>query len=237
MSGAEEAMKARQLPLPLRLRQGNGFSSLLAGQNAELLDLLQDCASGREGQLYLWGERGCGRTHMLEAVVSRALEAGLCACLLPGRELAGLPVAVLEGMEAHDVIAVDDLDLLIKQPAWQEALFHLYNRARAHGAALIFTAQAPPRALELDLPDLATRLAAGGVYRVHPLGEEDLIKLLRHRAAQRGLVLEEDVARYIVHRSERSAAALTQHLERLDREALVQKRRLTLPFVKQVLGW
>lgn len=230
-------MKARQLPLPLRLRQGHGFDTLLPGENSELLALLRGFATGGEGQLFLWGERGSGRTHMLEATVAAALDAGLSACLLPGRELAGLPVAVLEGMERHHLIAVDDLDALTPDPAWEEALFHLYNRARAEGAVQLFAAAAPPRALSLTLPDLATRLAAGGVYRVHSLDEEGLVTLLRRRAAGRGLELDEAVARYIVHRSERSATALAAQLEHLDREALVQKRRLTVPFVRETLGW
>lgn len=229
-------MKSRQLPLPLRLRQGHGFDTLLAGDNAEALSLLRELAGGREGQLYLWGEPGSGRTHMLEAAVSAALEAGLSACLLPGRELAGLPVGVLEGMEDHRLIAVDDLDALVGDPHWEEALFHLYNRARAAGAALVFTATAAPRALAMCLPDLATRLAAGGVYRVRPLDEEGLVALLRRRASGQGLEMDEAVARYIVHRCERSAGILAEYLERLDREALVHKRRLTVPFVREALG-
>ena len=228
---------ARQLPLELRLRLGHRFDTLIPGDNAELVGVLKELAGGISGQVYLWGEPGCGRTHMLEAVVAEALERELSACLLPGRELAGLPPAVLEGMHEYQLVALDDVDVLVREPGWQEALFHFYNRCRESGGALVFAAAVSPRALELPLADLGTRLAAGGVYRVRTLGEDALVELLRQRAAARGLALGPEVARFMVRRSERSAGAITAHIERLDREAMAQKRRLTLPFVKQTLGW
>jgi DnaA family protein len=226
-----------QLPLALRLRERRDFSTFIARGNEPLVGQLQMLAQGGEHQLFLRGEAGSGRTHLLEATVQRVLDHGGGACLLPAQELLGLSPAVLEGLEGQSLVALDDMDALAGREDWEEALFHLYNRCRATGCAWLVAASDAPRHLGLMLPDLATRLAAGGVYRVHPLDEPGLLSLLQQRARERGLVLESEVAEYIIRRHDRSPVRLCETLDQLDREALARKRRLTVPLVREVLGW
>lgn len=236
LSGSEPT-QAGQLPLALTLRQGQGFDSFVARGNEPLVALLRQAAEQATGQLFLRGEPGTGRSHLLEATVGAALAADRRACLLPGEELARLPPSVLEGMEQHDLVALDDVDALAGDADWEEALFHFYNRCRAEDVTQLFAARQGPRHLGIKLADLATRLAAAGVHRVRALDEQGLLELLNQRAGARGLTLEEEVRQYIIRRHDRSPAALVATLERLDREALARKRRLTLPFVKEVMGW
>lgn len=228
-----------QLPLALRLRERRDWSSFIARGNEALVTQLRDLADrvAAENQLFLRGEPGSGRTHLLEATVQRVLDHGDRACMLPARELCDLPPSVLEGLEEQNLLALDDLETLAGQPAWEEGLFHLYNRCRARGCAWVVAAAEAPRYLGLRLPDLASRLAAGGVYRVQPLDEPGLLCLLQQRARARGLALAPDVAEYIMRRHARSPAALCETLDQLDREALARKRRLTVPLVREVLGW
>ncbi len=226
----------QQLPLMLPLRESSTLESFVAGSNAALLANLAQLPD-QAGQLYLWGEPGCGRSHLLEATVRRALAQGLSACLLSAREMLHTRVALLEGLEAMALVAIDDVNLLAGQRAWEEALFHLYNRSRAEGGALLFSAAQPPAASGFCLPDLSSRLAAGPVYQVQGLDDEGRVSMLTARAAARGLVLTEEVARYLLSRSERAPATLLAHLDRLDREALVHQHRLTVPFVKKILCW
>jgi DnaA family protein len=169
--------------------------------------------------------------------VRLAQQQGMDACLLPASELLPLVPAVLEAMEQFDLLALDDCQRFAGDPAWEEALFHLYNRLMAQGGRLLVTANASPAAAGLLLPDLATRLAAGPVYRLGPLEDGDMQKVLQERAKARGLRIEQDVAHYIVLRSERSPGALMALLDRLDRMALAQQRSVTIPFVKDALGW
>ncbi|MAY09973.1 MAG: DnaA regulatory inactivator Hda [Alcanivorax sp.] len=168
---------------------------------------------------------------------TRAQELGRHACLLPAGELLPLVPDVLESMEQFDLLAVDDVDRFAGEAAWEEALFHLYNRMMARGGTLLFSATAAPGALGWLLPDLATRLAAGPVFRLQPMEEEDLAALLAERARERGLKLGPEVARFMVMRSERSPALLLERLATLDRTALARQRAPTIPFVKDVFGW
>ncbi|EKF74979.1 hypothetical protein A11A3_05981 [Alcanivorax hongdengensis A-11-3] len=226
-----------QLPLALQLREGHELGNFLAGGNGAALAGVREVVAGDDRQAFIWGAAGEGKSHLLEGAVREAQQRGEDACLLPAEEIKPLVPAVLESMEQFDLLALDDCQLFAGDAGWEEALFHLYNRLMARGGRLLVSADASPGALGLLLPDLATRLAAGPVYRLQPLDEQALQALLMDRARARGLRLEKEVAHYIILRSERSAGALVQLLEQLDRLAMAQQRSLTIPFVKDALGW
>ena len=172
-----------QLPLALRLREGFDLDSY-AGPPG-LAEAVKALVSGEWGQVYLHGAPGTGRTHLLTAAVRLAEGLGQSACLLPGEEMAHLTPDVLEAFEQFDLVAVDNVDALAGLPDWEEALFHLYNRCREAQGRLLFAALAPPAAAGFALPDLASRLGAGPVYRLTVPDDAALAALLQRRARHR----------------------------------------------------
>jgi DnaA family protein len=104
------------------------------------------------------------------------------------------------------------------------------------GAGRLYVASTgPPAALRFRLPDLRSRLLAAPVHQLHELGEEERMVALEQRAARLGLVLPRESAAYLVHRLPRDMHSLCAVLDRLDVAALAAQRRLTLPFLRQVL--
>ncbi|SOC07088.1 regulatory inactivation of DnaA Hda protein [Alloalcanivorax xenomutans] len=226
-----------QLPLALQLREGHDLDNFHAGDNGLALASVKAAAQGEENQVLLWGGEGQGKSHLLEGAVRHAQALGRSACLLPAKELLPLVPDVFDGMEQFTLLALDDVDRFAGQPRWEEALFHLYNRVMAGGGVLLFTASASPAATPWQLPDLATRLAAGPVIRLQPLDEQALTELVVRRAGERGLRINGEAARYLAMRSERSPAALLERLATLDHMALARQRALTIPFIKDVFDW
>ena len=230
------ALTHPQIPLSLPLRESSTLGTFVPGDNEGVLaSLRQQVKSG--GQLYLWGDTGAGRSHLLEGAVREVLQTGGSACLLSASEMLATHVELLESLEQMQLIAIDDINLLAGRKDWEEALFHLYNRVMAQSGALLFSSNAPPSTSGFNLPDLSSRLAAGPVFQLQPLNDDARTQLLVQRAAGRGLELGEEVARYIVMRAPRSNAALMACLDQLDQGALIHKRRPTLPFIKELLGW
>ena len=90
-----------QLPLPLQLRDASSFASWEAGDNQPIVDGLRGLARARKGQLFLWGQPGSGRSHLLEAVVREALDRQEQVSMLAGTELPDLPPSLLEGLQAR----------------------------------------------------------------------------------------------------------------------------------------
>ncbi len=183
---------------------------------------------------FLHGVPGTGKSHLLQAVC----HAVPGAVYLPLTELRDLPAGpLLANLESSPLLAVDDLQAVAGNAAWEEALFHLFNRARDAGCALWFAARRPAAGLPLQLPDLRSRLSSGVTWALRDSSDEEKAAILGFRAERRGIPLSQAVASYLCSRGDRSLHALIDTLERLGRASLEMQRPLTVPLVKTVMGW
>ncbi|MFN3579858.1 MAG: DnaA regulatory inactivator Hda [Pseudomonas sp.] len=234
-------MRPMQLPLGIKLNDEATFTNFYAGPNAAAVAAVKRLADPRVGSaesfIYLWGPPASGRSHLLQAACHQMAEAEGLAMYLPLAELKAHGPGVLEGMEEFDLLCLDQVDAVAADEGWEEALFHLYNRLRDQGRGLLVAASAAPRALPLRLPDLASRLSWGLVFQLQALSDEDKHGMLKLRAELRGLQLSDEVARYMLSRGARGMAELFAALEQLDQASLQAQHRLTIPFVKRVMGW
>lgn len=227
-----------QLALGIRLRDDATLDNFhVFRAQAQVISVLREqLDTAAETCLYLWGPPGSGRSHLLQAACHQRAAGG--ALYLPLAQLREHPAEqVLADMEQLDLLCLDDVDAVAGDPAWEQALFHLYNRARESGARLLLSAARPPRKLPLSLADLQSRLSGGVVLQLPAPEDDEKLEILRFRAARRGLELSAEVAAYIMGRSPRSLAELMSVLEQLDDQSLVQQRLLSIPFVKQTMGW
>lgn len=227
-----------QLPLGVGLRDDATFANFLPGRNAALVGALREqLDDDGEAFIYLWGGEGVGRSHLLQAACHEAGDRDRRALYLPLNDLGHFPPHMLEDLECLDLVVIDDLDVVVGRKRWEEGLFHAFNRLRDAGKRLAIAATAPPRQLDIKLPDLASRLTWGVTFHVERLDDAGRFEALQLRARVRGMQLSDEVTRYILHRGPRRLAELFDTLERLDRASLSAQRKLTIPFVKQALGW
>ena len=224
----------QQLVLPLQLDGGASFENYFSGPNGEAVAALQSLLAkgGRRRVVYLWGAAGCGRSHLLHALCRRAGERGRLHLYLPLADAASFSPPVIEHLNPASVVCLDDLQAVAGLPEWEESLFSLFEKISHGPGALAVTADAPPAALELGLPDLASRLAAASVYRLLPLDDRGRGEFLRLRARERGLELGDEVVKYILCHSRRDTASLFSLLDRIDAASLSEGRRITVPFIR-----
>jgi len=227
----------RQLALDVRLADHAVFESFHAGPNALAVTTVRSIPeTGSPRAIWLHGPHGSGKSHLLQAAVAETHVRGAATAYLPlgllGRESAG----VLEGMESAVLVALDDVGAVAGDAPWESALFRLHERVMTRGGRLLLAAAEPPAHAGFALADLVSRFCAAAVFRLERLGDDDLLSALTKRAAWRGLVLPEDTARFLLARVERDTETLFGLLDRLDCEALAAQRRLTIPFVRSVLG-
>ena len=227
-----------QLPLGLGLRDDATFSNFFPGASEPLVGrLLHQFDTDGEPFLYLWGPSGVGRSHLLQAACHQASARDLRTLYLPLEELGHFPPLMLEDVERLDLLAIDDLERVVGRKRWEEALFHAFNRLRDSGKRLVIAADRPPRQLDVQLADLASRLTWGVTFHMGLPGDEERLGALQLRASLRGMQLPDEVARYILHRGPRQLGDLLRCLDVLDSASLSAQRKLTIPFVKNALGW
>ncbi len=230
----------RQMSLSVGLRDDATLDNFYAGQNqqakAAVTHLASNFSQGDEHFVYLWGAEGVGCTHLLQAAC-QAIAPQEQSFYLPLDEVASYGPEVLDGLESFDLLCIDHIDAITSNAAWEESLFHLYNRIRENGSRLLVSATQAPVHLPITLKDLSSRLSWGVVYQVVALDDQDKAEALRLRAHARGINLGEEVMQFILHRSPRQMSKLYAILEQLDQASLTAKRKITIPFVKEILGW
>jgi DnaA family protein len=222
-----------QLALRLRPRVGASFANfVVAAGNAAALHALHDWLERAEpGVFFLFGASGSGRSHLLQAAC-----AGRSAMYVPLAELClEAPEALFDGCEAVELVALDDIDSVLRDARWCEQLFHLFNRLVAARRQLLVSADRAAATLSCALPDLQSRLGSGGSFRLLPLDDADRRRALRLLADERGFALADDVLDYLFTRFSRDLGALIALLERLDKHSLAEQRRITIPFVRGLL--
>nr|WP_283106532.1 MULTISPECIES: DnaA inactivator Hda [Shewanella] len=227
-----------QLSLPVHLPDDETFKSYYpAAGNDQLIQKLQSSAAGEASKpLYLWGPGKSGRTHLLHAACARANDLERRSFYIPLGIHASISPALLEGLEQVDLVCIDDIDAIAGHPVWEEAIFDLYNRMAEHKqGALVVSASSSPSEAGFLLPDLESRMQWGLIYQLHPMEDEEKLAALQRRAAMRGLQLPEDVGRFLLNRMARDMRTLFDVLDRLDKASMIHQRKLTIPFVKEML--
>lgn len=222
-----------QLPLALTLADYASFTTFVGGSNAAALEHVRNLAHGRADSVWLWGPDGSGKTHLLQAACREATADGRRAMYV---SLPADSPEILSDLEQVDVLAIDDVHAVAGDLAWERALFVILNAFLSRSGALLLAAAAPAVQCGFRLADLASRGAGAVTYRLAQLDDAERAMALRLHAAARGLALDAATADFLLTRVARDMTALTSWLARLDRASLSAQRKLTIPFIRELMA-
>ena len=211
----------RQLILDLLPETPPTLDNFVAGSNAEAMAALTEWLAGLHDAtaFCLYGESGCGRSHLLQASGFHYVD----AALLPS----------LQGVTANMPLAIDNVDAL--DDDGQIALFALYNQIKTTGGRLLTAAEQPPAHLALR-EDLRTRLGAGLIYRLLPLTDAEKAAAVAAQARERALKLSPEMVGYLLRHAPRDMRTLSMLVVAIDQYTLEQKRPVTLPLLRELLN-
>jgi len=224
-----------QLPLALRYPPDQRLETYVDAPPGLIAQLRAVAVGARADWLYLAGNPGSGKTHLALSLCAAAEQAGRQAAYLPLQAAAGRLHDALEALEGRQVIALDGLDAVAGAREDEVALFDFHNRARSAGVTVLYTARAMPDGLPLVLPDLRSRLSQCVRIALPVLDDAGRAAVLRERAQRRGLAIDDAAIEWLLVHSGRELSGLVALLDRLDRESLAAKRRITVPFLRSVL--
>jgi len=220
-----------QIPLGIQLMDNARFDNFVIGQNETAVYSIKNTM---EQYVYIWGGVGSGKTHLLQALCHAYSKTDLKLSYLPLDNMMLTPQA-FEDLELLDLVCLDNVEFAAGNPLWEEALFNLYNRLRDADTRLVIASEKSPTGSNFKLADLSSRMCWGPVYHLKTLDDNDKKTALQQRAKNRGLELDNSVAEFLIKRSARDMQSLFVLLDKLDNASLVAKRKLTVPFVRELL--
>lgn len=234
-----------QLPLPIHQVEDDTFDNFYAENSLLLLDSLRhNFDDVQQPFFYIWGGKSSGKSHLLKAICNHYLLNQRSSSYIPLDKSHYFAPTVLDNAEQLDVVCLDNLHAVAGDEEWEKAVFDLFNRIReqqglftqGQKTLLVISADCPPHQLAIALPDLRSRLTWGEVYRLNDLNDEQKRTILQRYAYQKGLELSDEVANFLLKRLDRDLHILIEKLVELDHASLQAQRKLTLPFVKEILG-
>jgi DnaA family protein len=228
-----------QTVLPINNDNDISLTGFVGSKNAllvsELLSLIN--ASRSKSVIFIWGEKGSGKTHLLEACCNLALDKSRKAIYLnlqsAHNDIDSLRIT-LDSLRSDTLLCVDNLDAVSSSHDALESLFVAYEKIIPNGGSMVVSASVPLNKLELRLKDLESRLSLGGIYQIFPLNDEDKRVALQQRAKSRGFALDDAVVDFILAHHSRDTGALFSLLDKLDNASLRSQRKVTIPFIKSL---
>lgn len=223
-----------QLPLALKLQPHTSFEHFVGGPNASAVDHVKSVALGqRRESVWLYGQPGTGKSHLLAAACRAAGESNLRPIYLALGPATN--PEILKQLDEIDLVALDDVDKVAGLADWDAALFSVFDTRLDRGGLLV-AANTAPRDAGFELADLVSRAGSAAQYRLEFLDDSNLEAAVIGHATRRGLDIESAEASYLLKRVSRDLRELTACLDRIDRYSLAAQRRITIPLLREVIG-
>jgi DnaA-homolog protein len=227
----------KQVPLHFEFRANQTFDDFFTGCNLEIISHLQKSIAGNgERQIFLWGQSGLGKSHLLQACCHQAQNQQLSSFYFALSRSELPDPGLLKGLYSFDVVCFDDIEHIAGNETWELAFFNFFNLHRDQDHTLILSASCQPNEIAIQLPDLKTRLNWGLTLKMQPLCDDDKITALIFKAGQMGFEISPQAGRFLLTHYDRDWSSLWALLKKLDQASLAAKRKLTVPFLKQILN-
>jgi chromosomal replication initiation ATPase DnaA len=219
-----------QIPLDLGHRTALGrHDFLVAPNNHDAVAWIDLWPEWPAPCLILYGGIASGKTHLGAVWAERS--SAICV------KASSINEDVIRGIASmnHHVI-IEDADALIGDIKGEKGLFHLYNIFKEEERSILLTLQEPPVRRAFALPDLASRLRAAPSVAIREPDEQLLSALLVKLFNDRQIRISAEVLHYILPRIERSFEAVRDLVEAADQRAMIEKRNITIPLLKEILA-
>ena len=228
----------QQIHLDIAPRTFATFDTFVCDNESELLDILINLKVPVQEprQYFLWGTKESGKSHLLHATCNYLATTELNSIYIPLRKFTNNDSKIIRDIHYLDIVCLDDIDSVLGDADWELALFQLINELRAANKSIIMTASINPHNANTSMPDLASRLVWGPVYKLSTLDDAQKTEALRLHARARGFDISLDVSRYLITRHSRELTNLVKLLNEIDQQSLAQQRKVTVPFVKTVIN-
>lgn len=222
-----------QLLLDILKTSEQTFKNYIIGKNDEALSAIKNISKGRA--IYLWGESGSGRTHLLKAMQQKT--SGIYFNHITKLEFVKKIVHSDDQKNLSEFILIDDIHLFSKKR--QSLLFTLYNKWRelsttTYAFSIALSGNMPPISMNVR-EDIRTRLGWDLIFKLEPLSDSDKYTALMNEAKERGLKNIDNVIQWMLIHCERDIRKQMAVLDALDRYSLETGKPITISLLRNML--
>lgn len=227
------------------------FESFIVGKNSELAHAaaiaVANAPGGQYNPLFIYGGVGLGKTHLMQAVGNKILEAGDQAKILyaTSEKFTNDYIEALRGKRIEDfkknyrcldALLIDDIQFLAGKEGTQEEFFHTFNELRDKGKQIIITSDRPPKEIPAIEQRLISRFEWGMIADIQPPDLETRMAILRAKMEKRGVRLAEDILFFIAENIQNNVRELEGALNRLAVYQQLENRGLVIDQAKNILA-
>ena len=219
-----------QLGLPISLNSKMLLDNFIG--NSELLNYINSLSYNNEAsEIYVYGEEGLGKTHLLQGAVIRALNDGENAIYIDCND--SFPEHILDSVDEFKLISIDNINFINNTN--QDLFFDFYNRARqSKNITIVVSGNCLPSNLNI-MKDMKTRLSLAVVFKLDILDDESTMVVLNNQMSERNLTIDSKVYKYLFKNYSRDLKVLLSVINDLDKLSLQSKQAISIPFVKKTL--
>ena len=223
--------KPKQLTFPWSKPNKSNFNEYYFGKsNQELKSKILE-----HEDIVIYGIKKTGKTYLLQSLCNYYAEKNKTSLFIPLAEVSSLDTSIFDSIENMDIICIDDIDSIKGRNEWEIALFNLINNSLLSGCRLVFSSSENPTSINFSLSDLDSRVRKINGAEVYPISDAKLQDAVKEISQLRSIRLGEKELNYLITYTERSIHSLIAILNKLDDLSIEQKRKITIPLIKEVI--
>ena len=185
--------------------------------------------------IVLYGIRKIGKTYLLQALCNYYADKNKTSLFIPLAEVSSFDTSIFDSIENMDIICIDDVDAIKGIHEWEVALFNLINNSLISGCRLVFGSSQNPTSINFSLSDLDSRIRKINSTEVLPINNANIQEAVKKISQLRSIRLGEKELNYLITYTERSMDNLIDILNKLDDLSIEQKRKITIPLIKEII--
>jgi DnaA family protein len=225
-----------QFPLQFEFQANQGFNTFFPASNQPLVAQLHKLINGTgDRQIFLYGKTSLGKSHLLQACCQQAHQKGINPFYYPFDKKRLPKLSMFDNLENVKLVCFDNIDDIVGHLDWEQSFLNFLNQHLEHNNRLILAARLHPKAMNIKLVDLHNNLNSGLILNLKSLEQDEIIAALIHKASYMGITISSKVGHFLVTHYASDLSSMWVLLEQLDKATLSAQRKLTIPFLKQIL--
>ena len=185
---------------------------------------------------FLWGAAGSGKSHILQSTANYINNIGQKAFYLCLKEASEITPEIFDSLENFDLICLDNIDIILNNEKWQEAIFHCLEAAETANTKLILSSRNNVNETEFLREETKSRLEASYRHKLELLNEQELVKALKIRAKYRQIPINQEVLTYIINYAPRDSKSIFSILDKIGSYSLLYQKSITKKMIREILA-